>query len=44
MQYQVDPTDQTRDNGQKPLFWHFGSFKNAFLRHADDPSWPGSVA
>ena len=31
MQYQVNPTDQTRENGQKPPFWLFGSFKNAFL-------------
>ena len=31
MQYQVDPTDQTQENGQKPHFWPFGSFKNAFL-------------
>ena len=21
MQYQVDPTDQTQENGQKPHFW-----------------------
>ena len=27
MQYQVDPTDQTPENDQKPLFWLFGSFK-----------------
>ena len=31
MQYQVDPTDQTPENGQKPLFWLSGSFKNAFF-------------
>ena len=31
MQYQVDPTDQTPENGQKPYFWIFGSFKNAFV-------------
>ncbi len=31
MQDQVNPTDQTRENGQKPPFWLFGSFKNAFL-------------
>ena len=30
MQYQVDPTDQTPENGQKPLFWPFGSFKTHF--------------
>ena len=39
MQYQVDPTDQTPENGQKPLFWLFGSFKNAFLRFLNDPAW-----
>ena len=44
MQYQVDPTDQSPENGQKPLFWLFGSFKNAFLWHLNDPSWPGNVA
>ena len=27
MQYQVDPTDQTPENGQKPLFGLFGSLK-----------------
>ena len=31
MQYQVDPTDQTPENGRKPLFWHFGSSKHAFF-------------
>ena len=31
MQYQVNPTDQTRENGQKPPFWLFGSFKSAFF-------------
>ena len=44
MQYQVDPTDQTPENGQKPLFWLFGSLKNAFLRLLNDPSPPGIVA
>ena len=34
----------SQDNGQKPHFWHFRSFKNAFLRLLNDPSWPGSVA
>ena len=29
MQYQVGPTDQTPENGQKPLFWLFGSFKTS---------------
>ena len=31
MRYQVDPTDQTQEKGQKTLFWLFGSFKNAFF-------------
>ena len=44
MQYQADPTDRSPENGQKPLFWLFGSFKNAFLWHLNDPSWPGNVA
>ena len=44
MQYQVDPTDQTQENGQKPLFWPFRSFKKAFLRSLNDPSWPGNIA
>ena len=44
MQYQVDLTDQTPENGQKPLFGPFGSFKNAFLCLLNDPPWPGSVA
>ena len=43
MQYQVDLTDQTPENGQKPLFWAFGSFKNAFLISLNDPSWPGNI-
>ena len=37
MQYQVDPTDQTPENGQKPHFWLFGSFKNAFFWFLNDP-------
>ena len=44
MQYQVDPTDQTQENGQKPLFWLFGSFKNAFFWFLNDPAWPGNIA
>ena len=44
MQYQVYPTDLSLENGQKTVFWHFGSFKNAFLRSLNDPSWPGNVA
>ena len=44
MQYQVEPTDQTQENGQKPHFWHFGSFKNASWRLLNDPSQPGNVA
>ena len=39
MQYQVDPTDQTHENGQKPLFWCFGSFKDAFFWFLNDPAW-----
>ena len=38
MQYQVNPTDQTQDNGQKPHFWHFESFKNAFWGLLNDTS------
>ena len=30
MQHQVDPTDQSPEIGQKPLFWLFGSFKMHF--------------
>ena len=44
MRYQVNPTDQSQDNEQKPLFWVFGSFKNAFLWWLNDPSWPGYLA
>ena len=44
MQYQVDPTDQTPENGRKSLFWLFGSFKNAILCILNDPSWPGNIA
>ena len=31
MQYEVDSTTQTPENGQNPTFWLFESFKNAFL-------------
>ena len=44
MQYQLDPTDQTQDNGRKPHFGHFGSFKNAFLGLLNDPSRQGDDA
>ena len=44
MQYQVDPTDQTPENGQKIFFWLFGSFESAFLSFLDALSLPGSVA
>ena len=44
MQYQVDPTDQTQENGQKPLFWLFGSSKNAFAWLLNNPSRPGDLA
>ena len=43
MQYQVDPTDQTQENGQKPRFLLFWSFKNIFLWFLNDPSWPSRV-
>ena len=36
MQYQVDLTDQTPENGQKPLFGASGSLKNAFLSSLND--------
>ena len=38
MQYQVDPTDQTQENGRKPHFWLFGSFKNDFSWFLNDPA------
>ena len=38
MQYQVDPTDQTQETGQKPRFWLFGSFKNDFSWFLNDPA------
>ena len=44
MQYQVDLTDQTPENGLKPLFLQFGSFKNGFLWFLNGPSRPGDVA
>ena len=44
MEYQVDPTVQTPENGQKRLFWLFGSFKNAFLWFLNEPSWHGNIA
>ena len=44
MQYQVNPIDQTPENGQKPLFWLFGSFKNAVFRFLNDLSRPGNLA
>ena len=44
MQYKVDPKEKTQENGQKPLFWVFGPFKNAFFRFLNDPSQPGNVA
>ena len=43
MRYQVDPTDQTQENGQKPRFLLFWSFKNIFLWFLNDPSWPSRV-
>ena len=44
MQYQVDTRHQTPENGQKPLFWLFGSFKNAFLWSLHASSWPSNIA
>ena len=44
MQYQVVQTDQTAENGQKPHFWLFGSFKNPFLRFLNDHLWTGNLA
>ena len=38
MQYQVNPTDLSSENGQKPLFWLFGSFKNAIFCFLNDPA------
>ena len=39
VQYQVKPMHQTKENGQKPRFWLFGSFKKAFLWFLNDPAW-----
>ena len=39
MQYRVDPTNQTPENGQNPDFWLFGSSKKAFLWFLNDPAW-----
>ena len=44
MQHQVDQTDQSPENDRKPLFWLFGSFKNAFAWLLNDPSRPGDLA
>ena len=44
VKYQVDPTDQTQDNGQNHIFGTSDHSKNAFLTLLNDPSWPGSVA
>ena len=30
---------QTQENGQKHVFWLFGSFKKAFLWFLNDPAW-----
>ena len=37
MHYEVNPTDQTPENGQKPIFWLFGSFKHTKLCFLNDP-------
>ena len=39
MQYQVNPMHQIQENGQKPQFWLFGSFKNAFFWFLNDQAW-----
>ena len=39
MQYGVNPMLQTRENGPKPRFWLFGSFKKAFFWFLNDPAW-----
>ena len=39
MQFEVDPMHRTQENGQKPCFWLFGSFKKAFLWLLNDPAW-----
>ena len=39
MEYQVDPTDQTQENGQTPHFWLFGSFTKVFSWFLNDPAW-----
>ena len=38
MQYQVDPTDKTQENGQKCHFWLIWSFKNKCLTFLNDPA------
>ena len=39
MRYGVNPMHQTRENGPKPRFWLFGSFKKAFFWFLNDPAW-----
>ena len=39
LQYQVDPSDQTYENDQKPNFWLFGSVINEFLWFLNYHSW-----
>ena len=39
MQDRVKPLSQTQENGQKPHFWLFGSFKKAFLWFLNDSAW-----
>ena len=38
MRYQVDPTEQTQENGQKPRFLLIGSFKDAISWLLNDPA------
>ena len=37
------PAPPAQENGQKPLYWLFGSFKNAFFWLLNDSAWPGNV-
>ena len=44
MRYQVERVLQTPENGQKPHFWLFGSFKNAFSNDsASVKGWPNGA-
>ena len=43
MQFQVDSTDKTQENGQKCHFWLIGSFKNKLLTFLNDPACAPNV-